>query len=166
VDNITTLLKPEAGRFPVTDSTDGRYLPRHNHPMKRRNWLLLRFRSSTSPKKLNFWATLSLLMLFITACQQDAPDSLTEQIILPPPLPVPANQIVTLLPPDSIQAIDEPQFETAVQANTHLRPQEKVIGVLINGEARAYPIPILSVHEIVNDTIGGAAWSANQSVPF
>ena len=38
----------------------------------------------------------------------------------------------------------------------------KVIGVFINGEARAYPLFILSNHQIVNDQVGGtpicASW--------
>ena len=32
---------------------------------------------------------------------------------------------------------------------------EQVLGVSINGESRAYSIPMLSRHEIVNDVIGG-----------
>jgi hypothetical protein len=32
---------------------------------------------------------------------------------------------------------------------------EHVIGVYINGDARAYPIRMLSRHEIVNDVVGG-----------
>ncbi|MEE8421540.1 MAG: DUF3179 domain-containing protein [Dehalococcoidia bacterium] len=36
-----------------------------------------------------------------------------------------------------------------------LVPDEPVISVEINGEARAYPVQILLWHEIVNDTVGG-----------
>ncbi len=32
---------------------------------------------------------------------------------------------------------------------------DRVIGVSINGEARAYPLLIMKVHEIANDTLGG-----------
>jgi hypothetical protein len=32
---------------------------------------------------------------------------------------------------------------------------DKVIGVLLNGEARAYPLRVLVWHEIANDTVGG-----------
>lgn len=78
-----------------------------------------------------------------------------EPILIPRSDQIDASLVQTLLPPDSIVAIDDPQYETAVVANDHLRPDERVIGIVINGEARAYPIPILSVHEIVNDTIGG-----------
>jgi hypothetical protein len=61
------------------------------------------------------------------------------------------------LPRDSIPAIDNPQFASADEAEQFLDPDELVIGVVINGDARAYPIPILSVHEIVNDVVGGEA---------
>ena len=30
-----------------------------------------------------------------------------------------------------------------------------VLGVVVNGEARAYPQQILNVHEVINDTLGG-----------
>ena len=36
-----------------------------------------------------------------------------------------------------------------------MRPEELVIGLSINGDSRAYPINILSRHEIVNDVVGG-----------
>ena len=32
---------------------------------------------------------------------------------------------------------------------------EPVIGLVVNGDARAYPLKILIWHEIVNDTVGG-----------
>ncbi len=34
-------------------------------------------------------------------------------------------------------------------------PSDNVVGVVINGEARAYPLRTLNWHEIVNDTVGG-----------
>ena len=41
----------------------------------------------------------------------------------------------------------------------YLRPDDLVLGVVINGEARAYPHNIGWWHEIVNDKIGGRAIS-------
>lgn len=64
-------------------------------------------------------------------------------------------EIVTLLPRDAIPAIDNPQFVSAEAANEAYDPDELVIGVEFNGEARAYSVPFLSSHEIVNDTVGG-----------
>ena len=32
---------------------------------------------------------------------------------------------------------------------------ELVLGLSINGDSRAYSVPMLSSHEIVNDTVGG-----------
>ncbi len=57
-------------------------------------------------------------------------------------------------PKDGIPSIDKPLFHT-IDAETKLGPQEPVIGLSINGEARAYPLRILMWHEIVNDVIGG-----------
>ena len=56
-------------------------------------------------------------------------------------------------PKDGIPSIDAPQFETANQ--TSFSEQELVIGVVVNQEAKAYPLGIMNWHEIVNDTIGG-----------
>lgn len=64
-------------------------------------------------------------------------------------------QMVTLLPPDAIPAIDNPQFTPAAEADEFYDPDELVIGVKFNGDARAYSVPLLSNHEIVNDTVGG-----------
>lgn len=67
----------------------------------------------------------------------------------------PTYNIVTLLPPDAIPAIDHPTFVTGEEADKQYQPDELVLGVEINGDARAYSIPFLSGHEIVNDTVGG-----------
>ena len=63
--------------------------------------------------------------------------------------------IVTLLPRDAIQAIDNPQFVSAAEADEQYSDEELVLGVEFNGDARAYSVPLLSSHEIVNDTVGG-----------
>ena len=57
-------------------------------------------------------------------------------------------------PKDGIPSIDDPQF-VAVAGHEDLAPTEPVIGLAINGDARAYPLRILTWHEIVNDTVGG-----------
>ncbi|MBP0021665.1 MAG: DUF3179 domain-containing protein [Cyanobacteria bacterium SBLK] len=56
-------------------------------------------------------------------------------------------------PKDGIPSIDDPQFETV--KTTPFKAEEMVIGVVINGEAKAYPFGIMNWHEIVNDTVGG-----------
>ncbi len=54
---------------------------------------------------------------------------------------------------DGIPSIDEPQFLTAEEAE--LPACERVFGVEIDGDVRAYPQRILVRHEIVNDVVGG-----------
>jgi len=56
-------------------------------------------------------------------------------------------------PKDGIPSIDQPSFDTA--STTPFGENDLVVGVVINGEAKAYPFNILNWHEIVNDTIGG-----------
>ena len=55
---------------------------------------------------------------------------------------------------DAIPAVLEPQFVKADHA-TFLEPNDKVIGVVFQGRARAYPIKILNWHEVVDDSIAG-----------
>ncbi len=56
--------------------------------------------------------------------------------------------------PDDIRPIYAPDFVSA--ANADLPDDELVIGLSINGEARAYPAGILYTRELVNDEVGGA----------
>jgi hypothetical protein len=65
--------------------------------------------------------------------------------------------IVTLLPPDAIPAIDNPRFYTANEADFEYEPEELVLGITIEGESKAYSTSYLDNHEIVNDTLGGRA---------
>lgn len=64
------------------------------------------------------------------------------------------DEIVQVLPPDAIPAIVAPELVAAADAGD-LEDDELVIGVRIEREARAYPIRVLSAHEIANDEIHG-----------
>ena len=55
---------------------------------------------------------------------------------------------------DGIPAIDDPVFGTIADAGD-LADTEPVITVVVNGDARAYPLNVLMWHEIVNDEVGG-----------
>jgi hypothetical protein len=67
---------------------------------------------------------------------------------------IPAQQIFRGGPPrDGIPAIDSPKFLNANQ-DTFTQPKDRILGIIINNQARAYPIKILNWHEIVNDRIG------------
>lgn len=60
---------------------------------------------------------------------------------------------------DAKPAIMDPTMIAADRAM--LAGGTKVIGVIINGEARAYPLFVLSNHQIVNDWVGGTPISAS-----
>ena len=59
------------------------------------------------------------------------------------------------VPRDGIPPIDEPTFTDFVEADQFIAGREPVIALRVNGQARAYPLQILTYHEIVNDVIGG-----------
>ncbi len=68
---------------------------------------------------------------------------------------VPLDEFTVLLPPDGIPPIDEPSFWARERAEKEFFQHEPVIVVEINDQAKAYPLSILTYHEIVNDRIGG-----------
>ena len=63
--------------------------------------------------------------------------------------------IITVLGKDGIPSIDSPRFVGPGEADQQMQSFERVLGVSINGDHRAYPLNMLSRHEIVNDTVGG-----------
>ncbi len=71
---------------------------------------------------------------------------------LPSPTPPPLQ---TLLPPEAIRALDHPYTVAAGEADGMIAGLDMVIGIELNGEARAYPLGLMSRHEIANDTLGG-----------
>ena len=60
-------------------------------------------------------------------------------------------------PKDGIPPVDEPLFARVNEVD--LPDIEPVIGVIIDGTPRAYPLRILVWHEIVNDQIGGVPFA-------
>ena len=64
-------------------------------------------------------------------------------------------------PCNCIPAADNPEVSTAAEA-TWLADDAIVFGIVLNGEARAYPRRIMEVREMVNDTLGGR----NLAIPY
>jgi hypothetical protein len=58
-------------------------------------------------------------------------------------------------PKDGIPSIDNPEFISVREVDGWINPNEPVILVDLNNEAKAYPLQILVWHEIVNDNVGG-----------
>jgi hypothetical protein len=63
--------------------------------------------------------------------------------------------LVSSVPPDAIWALTQPNMVSAHHPDAeYLDDSSRVLGVVVNGEARAYPHNILWWHEIVNDSVG------------
>jgi hypothetical protein len=70
------------------------------------------------------------------------------------PASIPAAEILAGGPPrDGIPALDRPAILPAAQADWS--DDERILGVVVAGQPRAYPVAILNWHELVNDTLGG-----------
>lgn len=117
---------------------------------------------------MNFWPYQKLvwgccLFLWFTACQANLTPTLTPNPtvgLTSEATMITVNsyaeyEIMTVLPRDAIPAVFTPSFLSPAEANEQYTADELVIGVVLNGEAKAYSIPYLSSHEIVNDTVGG-----------
>ena len=59
---------------------------------------------------------------------------------------------------DGIPDLNQPPAIPAGQA-TYLQDSDRVFGVSINGEHRAYPLRILNPHEMANDVLGGVPFA-------
>ncbi len=82
----------------------------------------------------------------------------------PAPSPTRREELATLVapappPPNYVRRtpfvlLDNPKFISASQAK-YLNGTDRVLGVSINGDTRAYPVMMMSYHHIANDVVGG-----------
>lgn len=101
-------------------------------------------------------SALSIVSLVLCACS-----SSPEPRPAPPMEMIEGSPMYTLLPPDGIPAISDPEFVTVEEAMEFMLPGEPVMGVVgKNGSAKCYSAWQLDGHEIVNDTIDGEAIAA------
>ncbi len=63
-----------------------------------------------------------------------------------------------ILPRGRLASIDQPTYVPASEAE--LSETTWVLGVLLDGQARAYSLNLLNAHEVVNDAIGETLFAA------
>jgi len=67
---------------------------------------------------------------------------------------IPYSEVLSGGPPkDGIPAIDDPTFISVAEADGYLEDLEPVVFFQLGEETRAYPLQILTWHEIVNDVV-------------
>jgi len=65
------------------------------------------------------------------------------------------NLLVSQVAPEAIPALTEPGMVTVGEPGAaYLSDSDRVLGVVVDGTARAYPHAILDYHEVINDRIG------------
>ena len=57
--------------------------------------------------------------------------------------------------PDGIPDLQNAPCRCGRSGQDYLQPSDRVFGVSINGEHRAYPLRIVNAHEMANDVLGG-----------
>jgi len=101
-----------------------------------------------------FLVALVLPSVVISGCSSDAAVQKKNGFDVSNAL-VPVEQILSGGPQkDGIPALTLPETLPAGQV-TYLDDQDRVLGLVVEGKARAYPIRLLNWHEIVNDQIAG-----------
>lgn len=68
------------------------------------------------------------------------------------------QDFVQIIPRGRIAAITEPVYVPASEAD--IEGESWVLGVVIDGQARAYSLKLLNRHEVVNDKIGRLDFAA------
>ena len=109
-------------------------------------------------------AILTVLTLLLASCGTVGTGQPASQTATPPTdqtpetseaqvTEVPSYNWSQLLSRDAIQPIYDPQFVSAEEAD--YSDSELVMGVAIDGEAKAYPVGLLNSREMVNDELAG-----------
>ena len=97
----------------------------------------------------------ALTSLALAACGDDEPVGVVDDEPVAPACDLDRNLLVADLPPGAIPALDEPAMVgTADPGAAYLDDADRVLGVVVDGQARAYPHPVLDHHEIVTDRVG------------
>jgi hypothetical protein len=91
------------------------------------------------------------LFLLAPACRAQAPAGSGSTEVLPP-------GVEQILPRGRIAAVFEPRFVPAAEAE--LPEDAWVLGVVVEGVAKAYSLNLLNRHEVVNDRSDGTAYAA------
>jgi hypothetical protein len=59
------------------------------------------------------------------------------------------------VPRDAFPVLTNPPMNGAAEGDKFFRANEWVIGVELKGVARAYPVTVMGIHELINDTVAG-----------
>jgi len=97
-------------------------------------------------------------LLAASSCGDDGPTSFQDTGGFDDPgamCTLETDLLATSLPPDRIPALTEPTQVTEESPRAaYLRPADKVLGIVVNGQPRAYPHNILWHHEMIHDRFG------------
>lgn len=94
-----------------------------------------------------------VLLILLAASVANAQPPTPENSADPPP-----EGVTQLIPRGVLAAVNDPVFVAAAEAG--LPDDAWILGVEIDGDARAYSLNLLNHHEVVNDRIGERHFAA------
>ena len=114
--------------------------------------------------------SVAVLLAWLLAPADATPQPAVDGISLEPCL-VERDEIVRAMARDGLVALTDPAVMTPDEVDLAneaergklLVSDDLVVGVVLGGEARAYPLRLLRWHEAVNDTLGGRAVAVTSS---
>lgn len=56
---------------------------------------------------------------------------------------------------DAFPVLFNPAMGTVEEGDRFIRPNDWVIGIALDGEAKAYPVTVMGFHELINDVVAG-----------
>jgi len=95
---------------------------------------------------------LLFLSSLVTACGQNS----SHAVALPEPeiYRLQPGELILAASEDDIPSIQTDSTDFVPAEKADLEEQELVVGLIIGGNPRAYPVRLLSLHEVVNDQVG------------
>jgi hypothetical protein len=69
-----------------------------------------------------------------------------------------ATPVIRVIAQDEIPALDRPRFDRPEALQGLLRSDDLVVGAVVDGQPHAYPLDLLSFHEVVNDGPLAVTW--------
>ncbi len=111
------------------------------------------------PDRAHLWrATATAAFAFAATFVVVTTASAAQRGALPEPPPDMPKDFQQIIPRGMIASVDEPEFVTAKEAK--ISDEAWVLGVEIDGVAKAYSLNLLNHHEVINDKIGERAFAA------
>ena len=124
------------------------------------NRVMMRYRQLplevlTAARTIGVAAAIGITSLLLIACgSPDGGTGTSPATGQSPPNAAGAEGSRENFPRSRFVPLDNPDV-VAAETVTFLQPDDRVLGLTVNGESRAYPVNMMTFHHVANDIVGG-----------